>query len=167
MCGISKAGQWQAAQALYVIGTVGKFVAPYPSPLPPPLLPQVMFTSRAKEQPKDIKELKDSPLLRSSGLGQSADIYIYIITATNVVTAFYAATFPGLVRDLPKLIRSEQDVQAGTKSSVLLCPSASFLYCPLLYALYSRHSHVLQSRGAFRTRRLRALQGESSRPLTW
>ncbi|PMD45611.1 autophagy protein, partial [Hyaloscypha variabilis F] len=58
MCGISKPEQWQAAQALYVIGSV----------------------------------------------------------AANVVTAFYAATFPSLVRDLPKLLESEKEVQEGTKS---------------------------------------------------
>lgn len=58
MCGLSQPGQWPAANALYVLGSL----------------------------------------------------------ATNVVTAFYAATFPALVRDLPKMIQSERDVQVGAKS---------------------------------------------------
>jgi MFS-type transporter involved in bile tolerance (Atg22 family) len=36
--------------------------------------------------------------------------------AANVVNAFYAATFPSLVRDLPKLIESEDRVKAGLTS---------------------------------------------------
>lgn len=36
--------------------------------------------------------------------------------ANNTVTTFYAATFPGIARDLPKLIQSEHDVKAGLKS---------------------------------------------------
>ena len=39
-------------------------------------------------------------------------------TASNIVGAFYSATFPGLVRDLPKLIQSEQEVLSGEKRSV-------------------------------------------------
>ena len=33
--------------------------------------------------------------------------------AMNMVIAFYAATFPGLVQDLPEVIKSEQDVMDG------------------------------------------------------
>jgi hypothetical protein len=36
----------------------------------------------------------------------------------NMVIAFYAATFPGLVQDLPEVIKSEQDVMDGTVSQV-------------------------------------------------
>lgn len=36
--------------------------------------------------------------------------------AMNMVIAFYAATFPGLVQDLPEVIKSEQDVMDGTVS---------------------------------------------------
>ncbi|KAH8894151.1 putative autophagy protein [Thozetella sp. PMI_491] len=48
---------------------------------------------------------------------QSAQV-LYVIgsLAANVATAFYAATFPGLVRDLPELIQSEHDVAEGAKS---------------------------------------------------
>lgn len=59
MIGISKPGQWEAAQALYVIGSL----------------------------------------------------------AANIVNAFYAATFPSLVRDLPKIIESEDKVKAGLQSA--------------------------------------------------
>ena len=59
MTGISKPGQWEAAQALFVIGSL----------------------------------------------------------AANIVNAFYAATFPSLVRDLPKLIESEDKVKAGLVSA--------------------------------------------------
>jgi hypothetical protein len=59
LCGISKPSQWQAAQALYVIGSL----------------------------------------------------------ATNVVASFFQGTFPGIVRDLPKLIESEQAVLNGEKSA--------------------------------------------------
>ncbi|KAL2213234.1 autophagy protein [Sarocladium strictum] len=59
MTAISKPGQWEAAQALFVIGSL----------------------------------------------------------AANIVNAFYAATFPGLVRDLPKLIESEDKVKAGLVSA--------------------------------------------------
>ncbi|ORX36209.1 autophagy protein [Kockovaella imperatae] len=58
MCGLSKPGQWQVAQALYVLGSI----------------------------------------------------------SANVVGAFYAATYPGIVRDLPSLIKSEEEVRAGTKT---------------------------------------------------
>ncbi|EGX93234.1 autophagy protein (Atg22), putative [Cordyceps militaris CM01] len=58
MCGISKADQWQAAQALYVAGSL----------------------------------------------------------AANIATAFYTATFPSLVHNLPKILESEQQVRDGTKS---------------------------------------------------
>jgi hypothetical protein len=34
--------------------------------------------------------------------------------AMNMVIAFYAATFPGLVQDLPEVIKSEQDVMDGS-----------------------------------------------------
>jgi hypothetical protein len=37
--------------------------------------------------------------------------------AANIVNAFYAATFPSLVRDLPKLIESEDKVKAGLVSA--------------------------------------------------
>lgn len=43
-------------------------------------------------------------------------LYVLGTLATNLVTAFYTATFPGLVRDLPVLIQSEQDVKEGTKT---------------------------------------------------
>ena len=59
MTGISKPGQWEAAQTLFVIGSL----------------------------------------------------------AANIVNAFYAATFPSLVRDLPKLIESEDKVKAGLVSA--------------------------------------------------
>ena len=36
--------------------------------------------------------------------------------AQNVFTAYYFATYPGLVRDLPRMIQSEQDVAAGVKT---------------------------------------------------
>ncbi|TQV97545.1 hypothetical protein V2A60_006704 [Cordyceps javanica] len=58
MCGINQPGQWQAAQALYVVGSL----------------------------------------------------------AANIATAFYTATFPGLVHNLPKVLKSEQDVRDGVKS---------------------------------------------------
>ncbi|OAA59477.1 Major facilitator superfamily domain, general substrate transporter [Cordyceps fumosorosea ARSEF 2679] len=58
MCGINQPGQWQAAQALYVIGSL----------------------------------------------------------AANIATAFYTATFPSLVHNLPKVLKSEQDVRDGVKS---------------------------------------------------
>lgn len=38
------------------------------------------------------------------------------VTAANIVTAFYAATFPGLVRDLPQLIRAENEVREGIRT---------------------------------------------------
>lgn len=44
-------------------------------------------------------------------------LYVVGNLATNVVTAFYAATFPGLVRDLPILMKSEQEVREGTKTA--------------------------------------------------
>lgn len=74
MCGVSKPSQWQAAQALFVLGNLGK----------------CMHEPRAQKHS--------------------------LTTATNLVTSFYAATFPGIARDLPKLIKSEQDVVAGLKS---------------------------------------------------
>lgn len=58
MCGINKPEQWQAAQALYVVGSL----------------------------------------------------------AANIATAFYTATFPSLVHNLPKILKSEQEVRDGTKS---------------------------------------------------
>lgn len=36
--------------------------------------------------------------------------------AQNVVAAFYQATFPSLVRDLPKMVKSEEEVAAGLKT---------------------------------------------------
>lgn len=36
--------------------------------------------------------------------------------ALNIVNSFYAATFPSIVRDLPKMIESEEKVKAGTES---------------------------------------------------
>jgi hypothetical protein len=74
MCGISKPSQWQAAQALFVIGSIG------------------------------------TCSFKRTGL------HFLTLVATNVVTSFYAATFPGLVRDLPELIQSEQDVKNGIKT---------------------------------------------------
>ncbi|ORY27919.1 putative autophagy protein [Naematelia encephala] len=59
MCGLAAPGQWQGAQACYVLGTY----------------------------------------------------------AMNMVVAFYAATFPEIVQDLPKVITSEQEVLSGTKSA--------------------------------------------------
>ena len=59
MCGISKPSIWQAAQALYVLGSL----------------------------------------------------------ATNVVAAFFHGAFPGIVRDLPKIIESERQVLQGRKSA--------------------------------------------------
>lgn len=38
--------------------------------------------------------------------------------AFNIMTAFYQATFPNLVRDMPKLLESEQQVRTGMKSCV-------------------------------------------------
>ena len=76
MCGVSRPDQWQGAQALYVIGSLGKCL---------PLLP-LSFA------------------------------YFWRTPAANVVTSFYAATFPSLVRDLPKLIQSEHDVKLGAKT---------------------------------------------------
>ncbi|EJP65315.1 autophagy protein (Atg22), putative [Beauveria bassiana ARSEF 2860] len=58
MCGINQPGQWQAAQALYVVGSL----------------------------------------------------------AANIATAFYTATFPSLVHNLPKVLESEQQVRDGVKS---------------------------------------------------
>jgi hypothetical protein len=78
--------------------------------------PPVLFTGEANERTKVLSN--SYSVYRSSGVS------VNIIIATNVVTAFYAATFPSLVHDLPKLIESEQEVQAGTKSSVFLRPSA-------------------------------------------
>lgn len=60
MCGINKAEQWQAAQALFVVGSL----------------------------------------------------------AANIATAFYTATFPSLVHNLPKILKSEQDVKNGLKTYV-------------------------------------------------
>lgn len=45
-------------------------------------------------------------------------LYVIGSLSANIVTAFYAATFPGLVRDLPRLIQSEKDVQIGAKTYV-------------------------------------------------
>ncbi|KAJ4158546.1 uncharacterized protein LMH87_009068 [Akanthomyces muscarius] len=59
MCGINKPEQWQAAQALYVVGSL----------------------------------------------------------AANIATAFYTATFPSLVHNLPKVLKSEQEVRDGSKSA--------------------------------------------------
>ncbi|PMB67070.1 Autophagy-related protein 22 [Beauveria bassiana] len=58
MCGINQPGQWQAAQALHVVGSL----------------------------------------------------------AANIATAFYTATFPSLVHNLPKVLESEQQVRDGVKS---------------------------------------------------
>ncbi|ORY26764.1 putative autophagy protein [Naematelia encephala] len=43
-------------------------------------------------------------------------IWIVGSLSLNIAQAFYQATFPSLVRDLPKMIRSEQDVMAGLKT---------------------------------------------------
>lgn len=76
MCGMSKPGQWQIAQALYVVGSLGMY----------------HFPPASTHRPANHDE------------------------AANIVTSFYAATFPGLVRDLPQLIKSEQDVKNGEKT---------------------------------------------------
>ena len=44
-------------------------------------------------------------------------LYVVGSLAANVVNAFYAATFPSLVRDLPKVIESEESVRLGTQSA--------------------------------------------------
>jgi hypothetical protein len=36
-------------------------------------------------------------------------------TAMNMMVAFYAATFPGIVQDLPEVIQSEKEVMEGTR----------------------------------------------------
>lgn len=46
----------------------------------------------------------------------AAALYITGSLALNLTGAFYTAPFPALVRDLPKMIESEQQVLAGTKS---------------------------------------------------
>jgi hypothetical protein len=33
----------------------------------------------------------------------------------NMMVAFYAATFPGIVQDLPEVIQSEKEVLEGTR----------------------------------------------------
>lgn len=38
-----------------------------------------------------------------------------MFSASNIVNSFYAATFPGIVRDLPALIQSEHQVKSGAK----------------------------------------------------
>ncbi|ORX36955.1 putative autophagy protein [Kockovaella imperatae] len=43
-------------------------------------------------------------------------IYIVGSLAANISVAFYQATFPALVRDLPKIIQSENEVRQGLKS---------------------------------------------------
>jgi hypothetical protein len=40
--------------------------------------------------------------------------YVVGVYAMNMVIAFYAATFPGLVQDLPEVIKSEDGVLDGT-----------------------------------------------------
>ena len=35
--------------------------------------------------------------------------------AMNMMVAFYAATFPGIVQDLPEVIQSEKEVIDGTR----------------------------------------------------
>jgi hypothetical protein len=42
-----------------------------------------------------------------------------LIIAMNMVIAFYAATFPGIVQDLPEVIKSEQEVLDGTREYVI------------------------------------------------
>lgn len=74
MCGISKPDQWQAAQALYGVGTL----------------------------------------------------------AANVVNAFYAATFPSIVHNLPKVVESEQKVATGEKTYVSICQLDLDLNCTTL-----------------------------------
>jgi len=36
----------------------------------------------------------------------------------NMMVAFYAATFPGIVQDLPEVIQSEKEVLEGTREWV-------------------------------------------------
>lgn len=43
-------------------------------------------------------------------------LYVVGSLAANIVNSFYAATFPSLVRDLPKIIESEENVRLGTQS---------------------------------------------------
>lgn len=43
-------------------------------------------------------------------------LYVLGNLALNVSNTFYWAAFPGLVRDLPKMVQSEEDVLAGRKS---------------------------------------------------
>lgn len=42
------------------------------------------------------------------------------VLAMNMVIAFYAATFPGIVEDLPEVKASEQDVMTGAREYVQL-----------------------------------------------
>jgi hypothetical protein len=50
--------------------------------------------------------------------------YIYLTNgwswsiAMNMMVAFYAATFPGIVQDLPEVIQSEKEVMEGTREWV-------------------------------------------------
>jgi hypothetical protein len=41
--------------------------------------------------------------------------YVAGIVAMNMMVAFYAATFPGIVQDLPEVIQSEKEVLEGTR----------------------------------------------------
>ncbi len=119
MCGMKRPSQWQSAQALYVIGSLGK-----------------------------------------SSVRPGYPVALIIPSATNVVTAFYAATFPGLVRDLPKLIESEKDVKAGTKRRISSpSPSAPSFSLPFWFTLTP-----LQSRRALRARLIRAIQSKFPAP---
>jgi hypothetical protein len=44
----------------------------------------------------------------------------------NMMVAFYAATFPGIVQDLPEVIQSEKEVMDGTRECL---PT----YCDAMY----------------------------------
>ncbi len=81
----------------------------------------------------------------------SSEPFVNTSIAANVSTAFYDATFPSLVRDLPKLLRSEQEVAEGVKSSVSPRPSASSRFFvfrlftardPDAYKCYSPEEHA-------------------------
>jgi hypothetical protein len=103
MCGLSKASQWQSAQALYVIGSLG-----------------------ASSPPRNNRH---------------SELSLCVIVAANIVSAFYAATFPGLVRDLPRLIQSENDVAAGTKSCVPVLLDSTQAHMTDL-VIYSAEDHA-------------------------
>jgi MFS-type transporter involved in bile tolerance (Atg22 family) len=64
--------------------------------------------------------------------------------ALNVTGAFYQAAFPGLVRDMPKLIESEQEVLAGRKD-----PQEHVKLSMLERSKLSNISFIISSAGSF------------------